>query len=95
MSYPESPLEIVLTQTQGQDHKLRELDARLISDKSRRAIGTSILVLIGVIVVSGILGMVVVEIHGVPTDPIERVLLPVVTALAGAFCGLWANGNSK
>jgi ABC-type antimicrobial peptide transport system permease subunit len=92
---PEPPLEIVLTQTQGPDYKLRELNARLISDKSRMVIGTSILVLIGVIVVSGILGIVVVEIHGVSTDPIERVLLPVVTALAGAFCGLWANGNSK
>lgn len=93
MSSPEQLHEIVLTQAQEQDHQIRELDARLISDKSRRTIGTSILVLIGVIVVSGILGIVVVEIHGAPTDPIERVLLPVVTALAGANSGLWANGK--
>jgi hypothetical protein len=94
LSSPEQPRDIVLTETREHDLQLRELDAHLVSDKSRRTIGVGILVLIGLIVVSGIFGVVTVEIYKAPTDPIERILLPTVTGLIGIFSGLYVNGNS-
>jgi hypothetical protein len=95
LSSPEQPRDIVLTETREHDLKLRELDARLISDKSRRVIGVGVLTLLGLVVVCGLASIVVAEIYKAPTDVIERILMPTVTGLIGVLGGLYATGNSR
>lgn len=93
MSSPEQP-DIVLT-ARDHDLKIRELDAHLVSDKSRRTIGMGILVLIGIAFVAGTSGMVIDGIYKAPTDPIERVLMPTVTGLIGVLGGLFVSGGNS
>jgi TctA family transporter len=63
----------------------------LVSDKTRRQIGLGVLVLLGLCFVAGVTGIVVADIEKVSTDPIERVLTPVLTGLIGVLGGLFAS----
>jgi TctA family transporter len=48
-------------------------------------------VLLGLCFVAGVTGIVVADVEKVPTDPIERVLTPVLTGLIGVLGGLFAS----
>jgi hypothetical protein len=95
LSSPEPPHDIILTEPREHDLRLRELDAHLVSDKSRLTIGVGVLTLVGVLGVCGIVGIVVAEIYKAPTDVIERILLPTITGLIGVLGGLFVNGKSR
>ncbi len=88
------PSDIFLTDPQHSS-PIRELEARLMSDKSRRMISVAIIALIGVIVVAWIVAVVILGLNKVSTDPLERVLLPVITGLFGALGGLATNNSSR
>ena len=77
------------------DHELelRDLHARLASDKTRRAVAIGVLVLLGVAFVAGVAGIVVAGVEKVSTDPIERVLTPTITGLIGVLGGLFPTGG--
>ncbi len=77
------------------DLELRDLHARLVSDSTRRTVAVGVLYLLGVCFVAGVVGIVIADVDKVPTDPIERILTPVLTGLIGVLGGLFASSTSR
>jgi hypothetical protein len=84
--------EINLRPAKGDPYVLRDTDYRIVHEGGRRTVAISIIVAVVVLAVVMIAGMTVDSINHVPTDPLERVCLPIITALIGVLGGFYASG---